>query len=231
MTLIIRAPGRIESPMPGAFDPPKLGVTGIFSRFVSVGAAPNIGDVITTLKDQVGSHDLIASAGTVTFDKVGSLPVVSLAAAGRNTMASVAFAGLPKGRTIAMLAYFSANPGATEQLIKTIPTNIAALAATGGSFAAYGDGASFPASAAVAKPGWFVVVASLGADGTAKIAVNGVIKDGALTFANSGTTSRFDITAPGTIGMKLVDLAIIDHAVTDDEIASITAGLTKWLPK
>jgi hypothetical protein len=231
MTLIIRAPGRIASPLPGSFDPPSLGVTGIFSRFLALGAAATPGDVVTTVKDQVGTHDVSSALGVVKFEEVDGVPVISLAAAGRNRLISNSFSGLPKGRTIAMLARLSGNPAATEQLVSTIPSKAALSILSWGALSLWGDTVPFLYTpvAPAPKPGWFIVVASLGADGVGKIAVNGAITTGPNGYADSVPASTIKIEAPDTVGLKFVDLAIIDHAVTDVEIASITAGLGTWL--
>jgi len=231
MTLIIRAPGRITSPLPGSFDPPSLGVTGIFSRFLALGAAANPGDVVTTVKDQVGTHNVSTVAGVVKYEEVGGVPVISLAEPGRNRLLASPFTGLPKGRSIAVLARLAGNPTATEQLINTQTSKAALSILSWGAISLWGDAVPFLSTAVAPgpKPGWFILVASLGADGVGKIAVNGAITTGPNAYGDSGVDSIIEIEAPDTVGMKFVDLAIIDHAVTDAEIASITAGLGTWL--
>lgn len=233
MTLIIRSPDEITNPLPGSFDGPSLGVNGIVSRFVSVGAASEIGSTITILKDLIGGHDLMPSLGISKYEKVDGVPVVSLATSGSNALKSDQFSSLPKGRAIAFLGYFSANPAALEQFITTIPNAKGAVSINpNGQFSSYADGSPFLTSAlpalSIAKPGWFRIVMSYGADGAAKLSVNGVVVSGTSVYTGTGVPSHIEVKASSSIGMKFADLAIIDHAVSDGEIASINAGLGEW---
>lgn len=234
MTLIIRSPGKIARPLPGSFDGPNLGVNGVASRFVSIGAASSVGCIVASLKDLVGGHNLAANGGVATYEEVSGIPVVSLAAAGNNSLASDQFSNLPKGRTIALLAYFSANPAALEQIVTTIPTTKAVIAVNpNGQFSTYGDTGPWLTSAlpagGISRPGWFKIIASYGADGSSKLSVNGVTISGTSGYGGSGSPSQITIKGSGSIGMKFADLVIIDHAVTDMEIARISEGLGEWL--
>lgn len=231
MTTIFKASGTITNPPQGSFVHPDLGVSGVVTQYSARDLIGADGTAVTQLRDLVGGHDLNLTAGAAAIED-GHGPRLLDLYDGVNTvtMASDTFAGVGMDRTLVLSGYFTGNPTATEYVLATLANGASISMQSNGAFRAFGNGAGSLGSAVVGKPTAAVVVASLNDDLTAKIAVNGVIVSGAITYGATSTLSQMRLFSTVAMRLKVADVALIDHAVSDVEIAAITEALMGFLP-
>lgn len=230
MTTIVRATGTITSPPVGSFVYPEIGVPGVVSQFSARELLGASGAAVALLHDGVGGHDMALNTGGATILDVSGKRLLDLYD-GTNTVrfASTAFSGVGLDRTLVLSARFLGNPSATERAFSTLELAPGSInMSSGGLFQAYGSSSGFN-SGAISKPVSAVVIATLDDAGVAKIAVNGTITTGAITYSSSAS-SLLAIRATVAQRYQVADVALISGILTDAQIATVTAALQPYLP-
>lgn len=234
MTLIIRTPDVLTDPRPGAVVLPDLGVEGIVARLHARSAAVAPGQPVTQVADSSGNgNDFVATeAGVVVGTRSGVTVLDMSTTAGR--MATTTNLGLPKARTLAVLAYVA--PPATTGTYQFMRGNnsgsnalaISVMAGDTPRLAMYGGSGSYPRTLGEVTPGFHVMMAVMATGGTGTVVLDAEARTGAFTYDNPAD-------GPGNIGLagiglEVVDAVWIDHALDAEEITDLTDAFTAQIP-
>lgn len=228
MTYVIRAATAMTNPPAGKVILPPLGVTGVMVRWDASTLAQADGETVTSLLDESGNgRHMTSTSGTPKVATLGGVKCVDLST-GPAVIQSAAFTA-NRSKTLAFsFRVTGASPG-NAQIFSHAGT---LMYVSNGKIYAYKTGALSGGSANITTSVWHTGIAVLNYEAqTGKIAYDGVITPGTITYAEADATSAvFKLASTGSMALAFRAAVMLDHAATDTEIAALHAALRKPLP-
>jgi hypothetical protein len=221
-------PGVTPTTEPIPADPtPSLGVSGIISRYHANLITGRPDETIVSWPDQTGAHSLTTIGGTPKLRQAGGKRYVDLGVSANDSASSASWDAPDNAYTVGITVRWAAADTAERRFIGTAGTSgIISLQSTGR--VRLWNGAAGLGMATTPSVGWHTIIGVFNGSSSV-IYIDGVsVATGSLAAATiSGVMNIQGYSALGTL---VADAAVLDHAATAGEVATLHAALASSIP-
>jgi lysophospholipase L1-like esterase len=220
------AAGAIPSADPA--DIPYLGVDDVLARYYAPTITAEPDTAITAWTDLTGAHNLGFPEGTPTLRETSGKKYIDLGVSATNALSSTGWDSPDTAFTLAVTLKWTAPDTTTQRFVASSGTSGIIQINSSGVLGLWSGASPTLNAGSATTPGWHTVIAVFNGASSA-IYVDGTLLV-AGTVGTASLSSSLNIRGTSTTKTGIADFAMINHAVTAGEAATIHAALAQSIP-